>query len=126
MSGITIIGLLMLGVIAGFFSGLVGIGGGVIIVPGLVLLFGFDQRLAQGTTLALLVPPIGLLAVISYFQKGFVDVRSAFLICIGFILGGLIGGKIAVGLSEQLLKRIFAVLLIMLGVKMLLFNQSEY
>jgi uncharacterized membrane protein YfcA len=116
----------MLGVIAGFFSGLVGIGGGVIIVPGLVLLFGFDQRLAQGTTLALLVPPIGLLAVISYFQKGFVDVRSAFLICIGFILGGLIGGKIAVGLSEQLLKRIFAVLLIMLGVKMLLFNQSEY
>lgn len=70
MSIPVLIGLLILGMFAGYFSGLVGIGGGVIIVPALVLLFGFSQYSAQGTTLALLVPPIGLLAVWKYYQKG--------------------------------------------------------
>ena len=123
MNPYTLIGLLFLGMIAGYFSGLVGIGGGVIIVPALVLLFGFNQHTAQGTTLALLVPPIGMLAAFSYYQKGFVDMKTAILICIGFIIGGFIGSKMAIGLSENLMRRIFAIVLIILGIKMLLYKE---
>ena len=119
MNPYTFIGLLFLGIISGYFSGLVGIGGGVIIVPALVFIFGFSQHTAQGTTLALLVPPIGILAALSYYQKGFVDMKSAIIICIGFIIGGFIGGKMAIGLSEDLMKRIFAIVLIIIGVIML-------
>lgn len=111
-----ILGLLLLGMVAGYFSGLVGIGGGIIIVPALILLFGFSQHAAQGTTLALLIPPIGILAVISYFQKGYVDVKSAIIICIGFVIGGYLGGKMAINISEEVLKKIFAVALVTVGV----------
>lgn len=113
---ILLLGLLLLGIVAGYFSGLVGIGGGIIIVPALVLLFGFSQHAAQGTTLALLIPPIGILALVSYYQKGYVDIKSAIIICIGFMIGGYIGGKMAIGFSEELLKRIFAIALITLGI----------
>ncbi len=113
---IILFGLLLLGIFAGYFSGLVGIGGGIIIVPALVLLFGFSQHTAQGTTLALLIPPIGILALISYYQKGYVDVKSAVVICIGFVIGGYLGGRMAIGFSEELLKKIFAIILIALGV----------
>jgi len=113
---IILFGLLLLGIFAGYFSGLVGIGGGIIIVPALVLLFGFSQHTAQGTTLALLIPPIGILALISYYQKGYVDVKSAVIICIGFVIGGYLGGRMAIGFSEDLLKKIFAIILIALGV----------
>ena len=122
MNVLIILGLFLVGIIAGYFSGLIGIGGGVIIVPALVLLFGFSQHTAQGTTLALLIPPIGILAVLSYYQKGFVDIKSAIIICIGFMLGGFIGGKMAVGMSNNLLKNIFGIVLILLGVKMLFFK----
>lgn len=123
MNMFVMLGLLVLGLVAGYFSGLVGIGGGVIIVPALVLLFGFNEHTAQGTTLALLIPPIGILAVMSYYQKGYVDIKTAIIICIGFVLGGYIGGKMAVGLSEVVLRKVFAVALILLGAKMLFFNR---
>lgn len=113
-----LIGLLILGMFAGYFSGLVGIGGGVIIVPTLVLLFGFSQYSAQGTTLALLVPPIGILAVWKYYQNGYVDVKTATIICIGFVIGGYLGSMTAVHVPQDTLRKIFAVLLILLGVKM--------
>lgn len=122
MNSYSFIGLLFLGIIAGYFSGLVGIGGGVIIVPALVFIFGFTQHTAQGTTLALLVPPIGILAAYSYYQKGFVDMKTVILIGIGFIIGGFIGGKMAIGLSEHLMKRIFAIVLIIVGVKMYIYK----
>lgn len=112
---IFIFGLLLLGIVSGYFSGLIGIGGGIIIVPALVLLFGFSQHSAQGTTLALLIPPIGILALISYYQKGYVDIKSAAIICLGFIIGGFIGGKMAIGFSEELLKKVFSIVLIALG-----------
>jgi len=124
MNIFVMLGLLLLGIIAGYFSGLVGIGGGVIIVPALVLLFGFNEHTAQGTTLALLVPPIGILAVMSYFQKGYVDIKTAIIICIGFVLGGFIGGKMAVGLSESVLKKTFAIVLMALGLRMFFFNKT--
>ncbi len=123
MNVFVLLGLLLVGIVAGYFSGLVGIGGGVIIVPALVLLFGFNEHMAQGTTLALLVPPIGILAVISYYQKGYVDIKTAAIICVGFVLGGFIGGKMAVGLPEALLRRVFGIVLMLLGIKMFFFNK---
>lgn len=110
--------LILLGLAAGFLSGLVGIGGGILIVPSLVFLFGFSQHLAQGTTLALLVPPIGLLAAWTYFQQGYVDLRVAALVCVGFFFGGLLGARVATSLPTASLERIFASALILIGVKM--------
>jgi len=95
----------LLGVVAGIFSGLIGIGGGIVIVPALVLLFGLSQHTAQGTTLALMVPPIGLLAALAYYKQGFVDLKIAAFICVGFFIGGLLGAKFAVGIPEMILKK---------------------
>jgi uncharacterized membrane protein YfcA len=110
---------LLLGLGVGTLSGLIGIGGGVLITPALIYLFGFSQHYAQGTTLALLVPPIGLLGAWTYFQQGYVDVRAAIFICLGFVFGGLIGAKFAVDLPEQLLRQAFGTAMILLGIKML-------
>lgn len=109
----------LLGLAVGTISGLIGIGGGVFITPALVFLFGFSQYSAQGTTLALLVPPIGLLGAWSYYQQGYVDLKVAALICLGFFLGGLLGAKVAVCLPEVLLKRLFGALLIATGIRMI-------
>jgi uncharacterized membrane protein YfcA len=111
---------LLLGLFAGACSGLVGIGGGVIIVPALVLGFGFSQQLAQGTTLTLLIPPIGLLAALEYYRHGYVDLRVAGLLCLGFVIGSLFGAKLALMLPTLVLKRIFGCTLLLLGAKMLL------
>ena len=110
---------LLLGVIAGTLSGLIGIGGGVIIVPALVFLFGLSQHQAQGTTLALLVPPIGLLAAWTYYARGYVDLKIAGFVCVGFFLGGLLGARFATGLSNVALERIFGVALLLIALKML-------
>ncbi|WP_034937332.1 sulfite exporter TauE/SafE family protein [Gloeocapsa sp. PCC 73106] len=109
---------LVLGLAAGILSGLIGIGGGILITPILVFIFKFTQHQAQGTTLALLVPPIGILAAWTYYQEGYVDLKVAFLICIGFFLGGLIGAKVAVAIPSEMLGRIFGVALIVVGIKM--------
>ena len=116
----TVLLYLLLGLIAGTLSGLIGIGGGTIIVPALVFLFGFSQHLAQGTTLALLVPPIGILAAWTYYRQGFVDLGIAAYICVGFFFGGLLGAKLATGLSNVVLERIFGVALLLIALKMIL------
>src|SRR5256885_12623517 len=102
-----IVPFIALGLAAGVLSGLLGIGGAVVIIPALIYLMGFSQHRAEGTTLALMVPPIGILAVIPYFKRGQVDVRAAALICVGFIIGGLIGGRLAVNAPTLVLQRIF-------------------
>lgn len=112
---------LLLGLSAGAASGLVGIGGGIIIIPVLVFLCKFTQQQAQGTTLALMVPPIGLLAAWQYYKNGYVDLKAAALICLGFILGGWLGAKLATSLSNLWLEKIFGGLLISIGIKMLFF-----
>jgi len=107
------------GLLAGLLSGLIGIGGGTIIVPILVIFAGLSQKMAQGTTLALLVPPIGILAAWTYYKQGYVDFSIASLICIGFIFGGLIGAKFANNLSNQTLERIFGIALLIISIKMI-------
>jgi uncharacterized membrane protein YfcA len=115
-----IFGYLALGLAAGVLSGLVGSGGGIVIVPVLVYMFGMSMHMAQGTTMALFLPPIGILAAWAYYQKGFVDIKVALIIAAGFTIGGFFGAKLAVGLSETVLRRTFAVMLAAVAAKMFL------
>jgi uncharacterized membrane protein YfcA len=112
-------GYILLGIVAGLLSGVMGIGGGIIIVPALVLLFGLTQQQAQGTTLALFAAPIGFLAAATYYKHGLVNVKVAVLICIGFLLGTLPGAKIATQIDSTILQKIFGVVLLLLSMKMI-------
>ncbi|MCP9820972.1 sulfite exporter TauE/SafE family protein [Synechococcus sp. Cruz-9H2] len=103
------------GIRAGTLSGLIGIGGGVIIVPALVFVFGLTQHAAQGTMLALLVPPIGILSAWPYWKQGDVDIRIAVFICLGFLLGSLLGTRVATQLPNLLLGRIFGGAMVLIG-----------
>ncbi len=111
---------LVVGLAAGALSGLLGIGGGIIIVPALVFLFGLSQHQAQGTTLALMVPPIGLLAAWTYYKAGNVDLKIAGFICLGFFVGGLLGAIYADSLSGTLLRKIFGLVFLIIALKMIL------
>jgi uncharacterized membrane protein YfcA len=110
---------LLIGLVAGTISGLIGIGGGVIIVPALVYLLGFTQHQAQGTTLALLVPPIGILAAWTYYRQGYVDLKVAVFVCVGFFIGGLLGAKAAVSLSSVTLQKLFGVAMLLIALRMI-------
>ena len=110
---------LILGLVAGALSGLMGIGGGLILIPALIYLFKFPQLQAQGTTLALLLPPIGLLAAMVYYKNGYVDIRAALFICLGFFIGGFFGAKAAVGLSNMFLQRLFGGVMFLVSLKMI-------
>lgn len=110
---------ILLGIFTGIISGLVGIGGGLITVPVLVYLFGFSQHLAQGTTLAMLIPPIGLFATYSYYQQGQVNLKVALLIALGFVIGSYFGAKYALQLPDHLLTKIFGFFLLIIAFKMI-------
>jgi uncharacterized protein len=110
----------LLGLVAGVLSGLIGIGGGVLIVPALVFLFGLSQHQAQGTTLALLIPPIGILATWMYYKEGYVDIKIAALVAAGFVLGSLVGAKLSISLSNVVLEKVFGVALLLIAIKMIL------
>jgi len=113
---------LLLGLIAGVFGGLIGIGGGIILVPALVFLFGLSQHQAQGTTLAAMVPPIGLLAAWTYYKHGYVNFKIAILICLGFFIGGLLGAHLAVGMTNRVLEKVFGIALFLISLKMIFFR----
>lgn len=119
MSLQTIFFLLCIGVTAGVLSGLIGIGGGIIMVP-LLLLMGFTQQQAQGTSLAALLPPVTLLAVLNYHKAGFINWRYAIIISLVFVVGGYFGSKIAISIDQRTLKKIFAVVLLLIAGKLLL------
>jgi len=110
---------IILGLVAGISSGVFGIGGGIILIPALVYLFGLTQHQAQGTTLAILVPPIGLLAALRYYYSGNVKLGMAAFICLGFFVGGYIGAGFIQNLSDPILKRVFGVLLLLISVRMI-------
>ncbi len=120
----TLIVVIVIGIAAGALSGLVGIGGGIVIVPLLVMFLGFSQQTAQGTTLAMLSFPVSFVGAYTYWQKGMVDWKIAILLCLGFVIGGYFGSKYAVSVSPYLLKQIFAVLLIVIAVKFLFFDKK--
>ncbi|MEP6728946.1 MAG: sulfite exporter TauE/SafE family protein [Bacteroidota bacterium] len=119
----TILLLVIIGLAAGILSGMIGIGGGIIIVPALVFVLGFTQQQAQGTSLGLLLLPVGILAVMNYYKQGFIDVKVVGIMSVTFILGGWLGSKIALSLPQETVKKIFAIILIVVAVKMLFFDK---
>lgn len=125
MTATTIVLLLLIGLAAGFLSGLIGIGGGVIIVPALVLLAGFSQKLAQGTSLGILLLPVGILAVIQYYKQGYLNINYVGITALAFVLGGFLGSKLALSMSDEKVKKAFAVILMLIALKMLFFDKSK-
>ena len=114
-----IIILLVLGMAAGILSGLVGIGGGIIIVPALVYFLGFSQHSAQGTVLFMFLLPIGLLGVYNYWQDGYIDWRVALIMASTFFIGSFLGSKLSISLDATTVKRIFGVVILLISLKMI-------
>jgi hypothetical protein len=110
--------LLLTGSLAGLVSGAMGVGGAIIIVPFLVFFLGLNQHEAQGTSLAVLLLPVGIFAVINYAKSGFVNYKFALVLIIAFLAGSYIGSIVAVNIPDKILQRSFALLLIIVGVKM--------
>src|ERR1700761_1008308 len=123
MSTQTIVLLVIVGLLAGMLSGLVGLGGGVIIVPALVFFLGFSQHQAQGTSLGILLLPAGIFAVMNYYKRGFIDVRVVLLMFAGFLIGGYLGSRMSLSVSETVLKKVFAVALLLIAGKVLFFDK---
>jgi uncharacterized protein len=119
----TIILVIIVGLAAGLLSGLVGVGGGIIIVPALVFILGFSQHEAQGTSLGILLLPAGIFAAINYYKQGYIDMKVVFILFIGFLIGGYLGSKVSLNLSEAVIKKIFAGVLVAIAVKMLFFEK---
>ncbi|MFA3782685.1 sulfite exporter TauE/SafE family protein [Melioribacteraceae bacterium 4301-Me] len=108
--------LLLTGLLSGVLSGFVGVGGGIVVIPMLIFFLGYSQQLAQGTTLAMLLPPIGLLATINYYKAGYVDLKAAMLMVITFVIGSYFSSKVAVQIPTDLLRKIFAIFLFLVAI----------
>ncbi|AFU70470.1 TauE-like permease, putative [Psychroflexus torquis ATCC 700755] len=119
MSLLVILALVVIGLIAGFLSGILGVGGGVVMVPLMILLLGFSQHQAQGTSLAVLAVPVTLAAAYNYYQDGSLNWRYALVMALMFVIGGYLGSKLAISLDEKVLKRIFGIVLVVLGFRMI-------
>ena len=115
-----LIGWIFCGVVAGTCGGLLGIGGGLIMIPLMVYVFGLTQHQAQGTSLAVMVPPVGLLAAWHYYASGHVQLAMAAYICVGFVVGGLLGAQLADQLSDLWLRRLFGAVLFVSSLDMML------
>jgi uncharacterized protein len=120
----TIIILVLIGLMAGVFSGIFGVGGAVVMIPALVYFLGVDQHTAQGTSLAIMLPPIGLFAAYNYYKAGQVNVWYAVIIAVTFMVGGYFGSKIALSLPEHLMKKIFAVFLVLVALRLFFTKQA--
>lgn len=125
MSTSTIVILLLVGLAAGMLSGLVGVGGGLIIVPALVYFLAFGQKEAQGTSLGILLLPVGILGVWQYYKSGHIDFKVVGMVSAGFIIGAFLGSKLAIKIPDQTLKKAFACMMIVTACKMLLFDKKK-
>lgn len=120
----TLVILICIGLLAGFLSGMIGIGGGIIIVPALVYLLGVSQLSAQGTSIALMLPPIGILAAMNYYKAGSLNIKYAAIIAVTFIIGGYIGSRMSLDyLSEAAMKKVFGIILMVVSIKMVFFSK---
>lgn len=117
--------LLLVGLIAGMLSGLVGVGGGIIIVPCLVFFLGFSQKMAQGTSLGILLLPVGILGAMQYYKQGYIDFKVIAVISAAFLFGSYFGSKIALSLSQENIKKVFAVVMMLVAIKMLFFDNKK-
>ena len=116
----TIIILVLIGLCAGFFGGLVGLGGGIIMIPAMVYFLHLSQHEAQGTSLAIMLPPVGIMAVYNYYKAGAVNIKYAMVIALLFVVGSYFGSLVAVKVDSNVLKKFFGAFIIIMGLKMLL------
>ncbi len=107
----------LIGLAAGVLSGLLGLGGAIIIIPALVMFLGFSQQMAQGTTLIMMVLPVGALAAWQYYQQGFVEIKTALILAVMFFVGGFFGAKFAMHVPQETMKKGFAVVLMLIAAK---------
>ena len=119
MSVSTLLILLLIGVVTGVMAGMLGIGGAIIMIPAMVFLLGFNQQMAQGTSLAVMLPPIGIFAAYNYWKAGQVNLTFALILAAAFIIGSFFGSKFALQMPQVLLKRVFGILLLLVAAKML-------
>ncbi len=112
--------LIVIGLLAGFVGGTMGVGGGIVMVPTLIFVFGFTQHQAQGTSLATMLAPIGILAVVNYYKEGYVNFRFAIILALTFIIGSYLGSKLAIRLPDKMLKQIFGGLIVIVGARLIL------
>jgi uncharacterized membrane protein YfcA len=120
---IEILILIAIGLAAGILSGLFGVGGGIIIVPALVFFVGMTQHQAQGTSLGLMLLPIGILAAYNYYNTGNLDIKAGLIIALAFVVGGYFGSKISLSLDQLMLKRIFGVLMLLVAIRLIFFSK---
>ena len=123
MSTTTILILLIIGLVAGLLSGMVGIGGGIVIVPALVYFLGVNQHLAQGTSLAMMLLPVGILGVMNYYKGGAIDVKYALLLAPPFVLGAYFGSKFTLAIDGLTVKKIFGGVMMVVAIKMMFFDK---
>ena len=119
MTAETIVIIILIGLAAGILGGMVGIGGGIVIVPALVYFLSFSQHQAQGNSLALMLFPVGILGVVNYYRSGYVDFRYAGLLAIGFVVGSYLGSRFSLSLPQLTVKKVFAVVMLLVALKML-------
>jgi uncharacterized membrane protein YfcA len=112
--------LILIGIVTGIMSGMLGIGGAIIMVPALVYILSLNQQAAQGTSLAVMLPPIGIIAAYNYYKAGQVNIKFAMILAACFIIGSYFGSKLSLTLPEPVLKKMFGLLLLLVAVKMLL------
>ena len=121
----TILLLVIIGLLAGMLSGLVGIGGGIIIVPFLVYFLGFSQKDAQGTSLFILLLPVGIFAVRNYYLEGHVNIRMGLIVAVTFIMGAYLGSKLVSRWNDDLVKKTFAIVMMLVAIKMLFLDKHR-
>jgi hypothetical protein len=114
----TLLILILVGLAAGMLGGFIGVGGGIIIVPAMIYFMGMGQHAAQGTSLAMMLPPIGALAVWNYYKEGAVDMKAAMILAAGFLIGGYLGSKMSLKLDPVKVKLIFGVFMFFVAIKM--------
>ena len=119
MSIFTVITLMIIGLLAGMLSGFVGVGGGILMIPLLIVFLGFTQHQAQGTALFAMLPPIGILATINYYKEGFVKWEYAAVIALAFVVGGYFGSKLSISLPAQTVRRVFGVIMLIGAIKLI-------
>ena len=119
MSVSTFIILIIIGLLAGILSGLVGVGGGILMIPLLIIFLGLTQHEAQGTALFAMLPPIGILAAFNYYKEGFVKWEYAIVIAFTFVIGGYLGSKLSLSLPPQTVRRIFGFIMLLGAIKLI-------
>ncbi len=120
----TILIVILIGIAAGVLSGMVGVGGGLIVVPSLIYFLGFSQHSAQGTSLGMILLPVGILGVLQYYKQGNVDFKIVGILAIGFFAGSYFGSKVALSISQEMLKKVFAIFMLLIALKMLFIDKK--